>query len=745
MDASVVRDDSIVYRERMELLVRNAMFGLVLVLLMLGLFLEPRLAFWVTLGIPISILGAFLFLSGTDASINMISLFAFIVTLGIIVDDAIVVGENIYEKREQGMPALEAAVQGAREISGPITFAVLTNIVAFAPMLFVPGASGKLFMQIPAVAISVFIVSLIESIFILPAHLSHASPPSLFWRTLAIPSKVFGRGLRWFTERVYAPVVEAASRRRYTTISAGVGMLVLAIAVVASGKLPFTFLPKIDADFVNVNARLPLGTPVERTAAVQERLLSSMARTVDETGGTSVVESVYVVLGSQVGGFGPVARAQQNGGHLLGIQLELVPDGERNISAGEFASIWRENAGDIAGLETISFKSEIGRSTGAAVDVQLSHRDTAVLDAASVELAERLRSFEGVKDIDSGVAMGKPQFNLELTPEGRSMGLTSTDLARQTRSFFFGSEALRQQRGRNEIKVMVRLPENERSTLHTIDTVMLRTPSGGEIPFREAATANEGRAYTSIKRTDGRRVNSVTADIDPAVANGNEIASALETDVLPDFMQRFPGLTWTFEGEQSDQADSLESLGTGFIAALFVIYALLAIPFRSWIQPLVVMIAIPFGIIGAVFGHLVMGYGFSIISIFGIVALSGVVVNDSLVLVVTINEMRRNQPDRNLREIVCAAGARRFRPILLTSVTTFFGLMPMVLETSVQARFLIPMAISIAFGVMFATFIILLIVPALYLAIEDAKRLSTWLLSTDRDETVLPRSPSPQA
>lgn len=745
LDASVVRDDSIVYRERMELLIRNAMFGLILVLLMLGLFLEPRLAFWVTLGIPISILGSFLFLSGTDASINMISLFAFIVTLGIIVDDAIVVGENIYEKREQGMPAMQAAVEGARQIAGPITFAVLTNIVAFAPMLFVPGASGKLFMQIPAVAISVFLVSLIESIFILPAHLSHVSPPSLFWRILGVPSRIFGRGLRWFIDRTYAPVVEAASRRRYTTISAGVGMLMLAIAVVASGKLPFTFLPKIDADFVLVNARLPLGTPVERTAAVQERLLSSMARTVDETGGTSVVESVYVVLGSQVGGFGPVSRAQQSGGHLLGIQLELVPDGERSISAGEFASIWRENAGDIAGLETISFKSEIGRSTGAAVDVQLSHRDTAVLDAASVELAERLRSFDGVKDIDSGVAMGKPQFNLELTPEGRSMGLTSTDLARQTRSFFYGSEALRQQRGRNEIKVMVRLPAEERATLHTIDTVMLRTSSGGEIPFREAAIATEGRAYTSIKRTDGRRVNSVTADIDPLVANGNEIAAALETDVLPDFIQRFPGLTWTFEGEQSDQADSLESLGTGFIAALFVIYALLAIPFRSWIQPLVVMIAIPFGIIGAVFGHLVMGYGFSIISIFGIVALSGVVVNDSLVLVVTINEMRRSQPDRDLKSIVCAAGARRFRPILLTSVTTFFGLMPMVLETSVQARFLIPMAISIAFGVMFATFIILLIVPALYLAIEDARRVSTWLFSSDRNDTVLPTSPSPQA
>ncbi len=742
MEVSVVRDDSIVYRERMELLIRNAMFGLVLVLLMLGLFLEPRLAFWVTLGIPISILGSFLFLSGTDASINMISLFAFIVTLGIIVDDAIVVGENIYEKREQGMPALEAAIAGAREIAGPITFAVLTNIVAFAPMLFVPGASGKLFMQIPAVAISVFLVSLIESIFILPAHLSHAPRPSLFWRLVGTPSRSFGRGLRWFVDRVYAPVVAVATRARYTTISVGVGMLVLAIAVIASGKLPFTFLPKIDADFVLVNARLPLGTPVERTAAVQDRLLNSMAITIDESGGTSAIESVYVVLGSQVGGFGPVARAQQSGGHLLGVQLELAPEDARSVSAGEFARRWRENAGDIAGLETISFKSEIGRSTGAAVDVQLSHRDTGTLDAASMVLAERLQSFDGVKDIDSGVALGKPQFNLELTPEARSMGLTATDLARQTRSYFFGAEALRQQRGRNEVKVMVRLPDEERGTLHTLDTAMLRTPGGGEIPFPEAAIAIEGRAYTSIKRTDGRRVNSVTADIDPLVANGNEVATALAADVLPDLVRRFPGLTWSFEGEQSDQADSLESLGTGFLAALFVIYALLAIPFRSWVQPLVIMIAIPFGIIGAVVGHLVMGYGFSIISIFGIVALSGVVVNDSLVLVVTINELRRKRPDTPLIELVGAAGCRRFRPILLTSVTTFFGLMPMVLETSVQARFLIPMAISIAFGVMFATFIILLIVPALYLAIEDAKGWVSWVFGEPERSATDPVPPT---
>ena len=734
MSVEIVRDDSIVYRERIQLLLRNAMLGLVLVLLMLGLFLEPRLAFWVMLGIPISILGSFLFLSGTNASINMISLFAFIVSLGIIVDDAIVVGENIYEKREKGMPALEAAIAGAREIAGPVTFAVLTNIVAFAPMLFVPGASGKLFMQIPAVAISVFLVSLIESLLVLPAHLSHDPRPSLFWRIAGIPSRHFGRGLEWAIERIYAPVVHVAVRHRYTTISVGVGMLVLALAVLGSGRLPFTFLPAIDADFVRVNARLPLGTPVERTRGVQDRLLSTMAEILDDSGGAEIAESVYTVLGSRVGGFGPVARTSTNGSHLMGIQLELVPESQRNISATEFARRWRDAAGDIAGIENITFTSEVGRATGAAIDLQLSHRNTEILEAASLDLAERLRSFTGVKDIDAGIAQGKPQFNLELTPEARSVGLTATELARQTRGFLYGAEALRQQRGRDEIKVMVRLPESERRTRYTIENAVLLTPAGTEIPFAEATTSTEGRAYTSIKRTDGRRVNSVTADIDTEVANGNEVANALRASVLPELVSDYQGLTWTFEGEQNDQAESLDSLGTGFALALFVIYALLAIPFRSWVQPLVVMIAIPFGIIGAVLGHLIMGFGFSIISIFGIVALSGVVVNDSLVLVVTINELRRTGKGRDLLDMVCAAGKRRFRPILLTSVTTFCGLMPMVLETSVQARFLVPMAISIAFGILFATFIILLIVPALYLAIEDGRRLVQWLGQDGTDE-----------
>jgi len=732
-----VRDDSTSYRERVELLVRNAAIGLGLVLLMLGLFLEPRLAFWVTLGIPISILGSFLFLSQTNASINMISLFAFIVTLGIIVDDAVVVGENIFEKRAEGMPALEAAIAGARQISGPVTFAVLTNMVAFAPMLFVPGASGKLFMQIPAVAISVFAVSLIESLFVLPAHLSHAPKRTLFWRIISIPSRYFERGLFWFIRQIYAPIARFAVRQRYGTIAVALAMLTVTIATLVSGRLPFTFLPKIDADFVMVNATLPLGVPVDRTSAVQERLMASLAKTIDESGGPTIIDNVYGILGGRVGGFGPVQQASSNGSHLLGIQASLSTQDQRSISASEFSRRWRENTGEIAGIETISFKSETGRSSGAAIDVQLSHRDTAVLDAASIALAERIRVFAGVTDIDSGVSLGKPQFNLELTPEARSLGLTATDLARQTRGYFYGVEALRQQRGRNEVRVMVRLPEAERETLNTVEKAVLRTPEGTEIPFSEAAVSTEGRAYTSIKRTNGRRVNSVTADLDANIANGNEVNAVLDAELLPRLKREFPGLTWSFEGEQNAQAESLDSLTTGFIAALFVIYALLAIPFRSWIQPLVVMVAIPFGIIGAVIGHFVMGFGFSIISIFGIVALSGVVVNDSLVLVVTTNEMRKARPGASLLEIVVSAGRRRFRPILLTSVTTFFGLMPMVLETSMQARFLIPMAISIAFGVMFSTFIILLLVPALYVMIEDMTSLSSWIFrDADADSEV---------
>ena len=739
MQAEIIQDDSIAYRGRINLLLRNALLGLALVLLMLGLFLEPRLAFWVTLGIPISILGSFLFLSSTDASINMISLFAFIVTLGIIVDDAIVVGENIYEKREQGMPALDAAIEGARQISGPVTFAVLTNMVAFAPMLFVPGASGRLFLQIPAVAISVFLISLIESVFILPAHLAHSPRRTLFWRIVSLPSDYFSRGMRRFITVIYAPVVRAATSAHYLTISIGAGMLALSVSLVIGGWIPFTFLPAIDADFITVNARLPVGVPYERTLDIQGRVLTALDETIDELGGPQVIKNIQSVSGGRVSGGGPIARTNSSSTNVFGLRVELVQESDRDFSAKEFSRYWSENTGELPGIESISFRSEFGRPSGSAIDVQLSHRDSTILDAASRTLADSLRSYAGLSSIDSGVARGKVQLNYELTPEARSLGMDSMELARQTRSYLFGAEALRQQRGRNEIRVMVRLPEDERTTLHTLENLLLRAPDGTEIPLAEAVEVTEGRAYTSISRTDGRRVNSVTADIDPAVTNGNEVVAGLESEIMPRLARQYPGLIWDFEGEQSEQWESLSSLWTGFGYAMFVIYALLAIAFRSWGQPLVVMSAIPFGMIGAIIGHLLMGYSMSLISLFGIVALSGVVVNDSLVLLVTANDYRRQHPGWSVSKVVCEAGARRFRPILLTSVTTFCGLLPMIFETSVQARFLIPMAISIAFGIIFATFIILLIVPALYLALDDGIRLKNWLQGSQSAEHRMPK------
>ena len=734
MTIEILRDDSIVYRDRIDLLLRNAFIGLALVLLMLGLFLEPRLAFWVTLGIPISIVGSFLFLSSTDASINMISLFAFIVTLGIGVDDAIVVGENIYEKREQGMSALSASIEGAREIAGPVTFAVLTNIVAFMPMLFVPGASAKLFMQIPAVAISVFAISLVESIFILPAHLSHAPKRTLFWRVVSIPSEQFGKGLQWTIDRLYAPTVKYATREHFLTIACGLAMLILCIGFIAGGRIPFSFLPNIEADFVAVSARLPVGVSAKRTETAQEQLLTALDKTIKESGGRSGIKNIQSIIGGQLSQMGPMSRPGQEGANLLGIQVELAEEGSRSLSAREFSDRWRENTGDIAGVETLTFKSEFGRPAGSAIDTQLSHRNPETLDEASLVFASALNAFGGVTNIDSGVAMGKPQLNYQLTPEARSMGLTASSLARQTRSYLYGAEALRQQRGRNEMKVMVRLPKNERQTLHTLENLLLRTPNGAEIPLSEAVEVTEGRAYTSIKRANGQRVNSITADLDPSVTSANAVVQVLQEEELPALVRRFPGLTWSFQGEQSEQQSSLSSLGIGFGYALFGIYALLAIAFRSWVQPIIVMTAIPFGIIGAVIGHILLGYGLSMISLFGIVALSGVVVNDSLVLIVTANRFRMKYPDMSAREVIRLAGQRRFRPIVLTSVTTFCGLLPMIFETSVQARFLIPMAISIAFGVLFATFIILLIVPAIYVLVEDCRGLVTWLLGSDEQE-----------
>ena len=734
-------DRSEVYRDRVNLLVKNAFLGLVLVLLLLGVFLDPKLAFWVTLGIPVSILGSFLFLPLTGASINMISLFAFIITLGIVVDDAVVVGENVYEKRERGLPFLQAAVEGTRDIAGPVLFAVLTNIVAFLPLVFVPGTFGKFFGQIPAVVVAVFVVSLIESLFILPAHLSHQAPENRVWAVLGKPRRIFNALLRRCMTQGYQPLLRLALANRYTTLTTGVALLILAGGLVGGGHIPFSFIPRIDTDVVSAQATLPFGVPIETAQRVRQQLLTAATTTVEEHGGANILRGMYALIGASLPTFGPPRAEGVGGSHLVGVQVSLVPSDQREIGSLEFADAWRAATRHIAGIETLTFEAETNVSEGADIDIQLTHRDRPTLETAATELAQALAGYAGVRDIDDGFARGKPQLSLTLKPEARSLGINATDLARQVRSAFYGAEALRQQRGRNEVRVMVRLPENERRTAHTVEQLMLRTDGGGEIPLFQAAAVERGRAYTEIRRREGRRIIAVTADVDESRANTSTIMAEVLNRELPVLMQKYPGLSYALEGEELSRQESLEALGIGFVFALLGIYGLLAVPFRSYFQPVLVMLSIPFGIIGALLGLILLGHDLSVISLFGIIALSGVVINDSLVLIVTANRLRTTQ-QLSASEAISQAGIRRFRPILLTSLTTFFGLTPMIFETSVQARFLVPMAISLGFGILFATVIILVLLPASYLILEDFKSLPSTLRSLFRQHS--PVGPDPR-
>jgi multidrug efflux pump subunit AcrB len=740
VEVSVWGDASEMYRQRMDLLMRNAYLGLALVLLCLGLFLEIRLAFWVTLGIPISFLGAFLFLPVADISINMISLFAFIVTLGIVVDDAIVVGEAIYKRRQDGLPLAKAAVVGLHDVATPVIFSVLTTVVAFSPLLFVPGTMGKFFRNIPIVVITVLLMSLIESLLVLPAHLSHKNPIATGMGRLI--AKIFGERLgpfgavhraqqrfsarfERFVETVFTPQLAWVARNRYLAIGAGFALLVGTLGYVASGRMDFTFMTKIEGDQVFAQLQMPVGTPAEETAKHLERMLATLEETIEEGGGAEAnSRGMFSQLGAaNFGGIGrgPSGGGASGGGHIAEVAIYLKPPDERAMQTRDLVATWRKKLGEIPGADSLKFTYTTGASAEAPISIRLDHSDVPTLEAAGADLASRLASFTGVKDIDDGVALGKTQLDFTLKPEARSLGITETELARQVRAAFFGAEASRQQRGRDEVRVYVRLPKDERTSLYDLEELRIRTPQGGEIPLAMAADVRWGRAYTSIVREDGRRVITVEADVEEGVTNANKVMAEVRERVFPEIQKEYPGLGYGLGGQQKRQAESLGALGTGFMLALILMYALMAIPFRSYVQPLIIMSAIPFGLVGAIGGHLIMGYDLSILSAMGFVALSGVVVNDSLVLISAINEFRAQ--GMHLFDAVVAGAARRFRPILLTSLTTFFGLAPMIVETSVQARFLIPMALSLGFGVIFSTFVILMIVPCLYLVLEDVGRL----------------------
>ncbi len=708
-----MRDRSVDYRERMSLLFRNGAQGLVLVLILLGLFLNPRLAFWVAMGIPVSIAGSLILLPAADASINMISLFGFLVTLGIVVDDAVIVGENVFHKVEQGMGRLEAAIEGTREMMVPVLFAVMTNIVAFVPLLFVPGTTGRFFGVLPAVVIAVFSISLLECVFVLPAHLGHGRrlrDDAERGGVMGLLRKIqegFSAGFDWFTQRLYGPLLRGAIHHRYLTSACFLAGLALTWAWYDTGRLEFNFMPRITGDRIDCEVMLPFGSAFDETRRIAKHIEDAGMRAVERTGGNKILVGVSRWLG-------------RGGGNTADVNITLVPQSDRKITPPQFTDLWREEIGEVPGLESMLFEFAVGPGSQ-RLTVELSHPNTEILEAAAAQLAKHLATYTGVTEIDDGFAAGKPQMNFTLRPEGRSVGLTPDYVWRQLRDAFYGAEALRQQRGRDEVRVMVRLPEEERRSLHNLESFMVRTPEGTELPLAQAVDVGQGRAYTRINRVNAKRVLNVSAEVLPELANADKIRAELTAGYLPELKAQYPGLRFGFEGRQREEVDALRQLFQGLLFAMLGIFCLLAMLFRSYTQGMLVMLTVPFGIGGAFIGHIVMGYDLSVMSLFGLIAVCGVVVNGALVLTVAMNEYV--QAGTPLPEALERASLRRFRPIMLTSLTTFIGLMPIIFETSVQSLFLVPMAISLGYGILISTVVVLLFIPAVHRIADDVRRL----------------------
>jgi multidrug efflux pump subunit AcrB len=722
-------DLSSMVRDRIDLLLRNGFQGIVLVFIVLALFLNLRLAFWVSVGIPVAFMGAFIVLDYNGETINMISLFAFIMTLGILVDDAIIVGENIFTHYSQGKSPNRAVVDGMGEVGVPVVMAVATTVVAFMPLMFISGIMGKFIGVMPRAVIAILIVSLGEALIILPAHLEGALLRSRragekIGRT--IHEKVRGRieeGLQFCIDRIYTPTLRYVVENRYFAFSIGIGMLIVSLGILRGGFVPFVFMPKGDSDWVIAEVNYPLGTPVETTAqtiAFLEEQAFTLNREFDGklNGGQTLVTNIYSLIGL-------IPRRdwkpQEIGGHCGEVWIEMISSAERpKLSVNAVISRWRSLAGEIPGLERLSFFTVEGGPAGSPIEIQLIGDDFRQIEQAAAELKDELAKYPGTYDIGDDFKPGKPERRFKIRDGAQSIGVTMSDIARQLRQGFHGEEALRIQRGKDDVKVQVRYAEKDRRSLDAVEQARIRTLDGRQIPLSEVADVTQSRAYSQIRRVDRKRVITVSSDINEEFGNASNIVADLKADFLPRLMARYPGLRYDMEGQEKRTQESLDSLKIGFTFALMAILLLLATQFRSYVQPLIIMMAIPFGLIGAIGGHLIMGQAFTIISIFGIVALSGIVVNDSLILIDFINRAHRN--GTAVVEAVMESGRSRFRPVLLTSITTIAGLLPLLLERSFQAQFLIPMAVSISFGLLAATLLVLLYVPALYLIVDDVIR-----------------------
>jgi multidrug efflux pump subunit AcrB len=694
------------YRDRLYLLLENGGLSIFIVVAILSLFLAPRLAFWVMAGMAISFIGGLLFLPALGVSINMISMFGFLVALGIVVDDAIVVGENTFEARKRYKNPLKAAIVGARSIAAPVTFSIITNVIAFVPLLFIPGETGKFWWPLPVVVMTVLIISLLEALFILPAHLAaveRGEPRSAVMRAIKRGQTAFADRFDRFVRTRYSRFLDMCLRNRYVTITAALALLVVAGSYARSDHMGMIMMPEVAADEIEAGVRLPVGTTPEQASRMALALTEASRRMYEEHNLHEVAEGI---------------KTNVRGQNFIDIEIVMRPPGERDMTARDVIQLWRNEIGDVPGVDQITFEAERGPGGWRQdISVDLSHSSVEVVAEASEALIKAMASFDGAVNINDNYDAGNKRMDFRLRPEGRVLGLTPEMVGEQLRGGFFGSLAIRQLRGNNETEVRVKLPEAERADFASLENFTIRTPAGAEVPLLDVTEVTYTEAFSSITRRNGRRVVTVSADVEPK-RRVVQVVSALREDVLPQLSADFPGLTWSFQGSQAEMRRSTEALWGGFGLAIFVIYALLAIAFKSYAQPFIVLCAIPFGIIGAVLGHIVMGFDLSLISLMGIVALSGVVVNDSLIMTDFANKHRG---EVGPHEAIHMAGLRRFRPIILTTLTTFGGLTPILLETTLQAQYLIPMAISLGFGIIFATAIILVLVPCFYMALEDAK------------------------
>ncbi|MDX3773028.1 efflux RND transporter permease subunit [Chromatiaceae bacterium AAb-1] len=715
-------DSSYYLQDRLDLMTGNLFTGALLVLIALTLFLEVRVAFWVMVGIPICFCGAMALLPMPmfDVSINMISLFAFILVLGIVVDDAIIIGESAYSEIEKRGMSTESVIIGAKKVAMPATFGVMTTIAAFVPMLMVDGVMAPIWESIAWVVVLCLVFSLIESKLILPSHIAHMNTRpwdenrrNIFYRLGKNMSKGIRkarhfstRALQSFVQNRYRPFVEKCIKFRYVTLTSFVAMLILMFGLVSGGFIRWVFFPDIPSDFMSARFEMEEGASNEATILALQNLEQSLLavdKDIEKDQGAAVVKHRLAFLNSETAGE---------------IVVELQKGENREIDAFEIARLWREAVPEIPGMKTLKINASDGGG-GSDISLQLRSNNLENLKNAALELRQALASYNGIYDIEDNLLGGNDEVVLHLKPEAHLLGITLSDLARQVRYGFYGAEAQRVQRDGEEVKVMVRYPRSERSSIGNLENMRIRTADGGEIPFSQIAYYDLQPSYSAINRVNGERAVIVTASADKAIVEPNRIVAEIRSKVIPELESKYQGVTGGLDGASQDDIDSLIQLAMATVIAMFGIYALLAIPLRSYVQPMIIMSVIPFGLVGAALGHLLLGLDMSIMSIFGLIALSGVVINDSLIMVDFVNRAREQGVP--LTQAVVDSGCQRFRAIFLTSLTTFVGLFPIVLERSLQAKMVVPMAVSLAFGIVFATVITLLLIPALYIILEDVK------------------------